>query len=35
VATAAQKTVAEIQASSTAGVFSVTNDLVILSDVEQ
>jgi hypothetical protein len=33
--TAGQKTIAGIQASSTAGVFSVTNDLVVLKDLEQ
>jgi osmotically-inducible protein OsmY len=35
VSTAAQKTIAGIQANSTAGVFSVTNDLVVLDEVEQ
>jgi osmotically-inducible protein OsmY len=35
VGTTGQKTIAGIQANSTAGVFSLTNDLVVLSEVEQ
>ena len=33
--TATRKTIAGIRANSPAGVFSVTNDLVVLSEVEQ